>query len=296
MNAPNYTRTDLACETRPHDMPSIPGIRSRESTVHGLSISELAITDEEAARRIGKPIGRYITLSRPKLWRVSGEDYEHVRDCLAEQLRQLAADMTGRLPDADFGVLIVGLGNRDITADAIGPLTVQKLAVTRHLLAHEPRAFAAIGRCALSALSPGVLGQTGIETVELIRGAAASAEPDLVIAVDALAARACERLAATIQLCDRGIEPGAGVGNHRSPISRETVGVPVIGLGVPTVVDSSTLVYDALEQAGIGAISDDLRAVLENGRGFFVSPKESDLITNQLSTLLADAIEQAFTI
>lgn len=291
-----YSRTDLACETRPADLPAMPGVRSRETNENGIAVSDLIIADEEAARLIGKPIGRYVTLSRPKLWQVSGEDYDHFRDCLAEHLRSLAVGMTGRRPDSSFGVLVAGLGNRDITADAIGPQTAQKLAVTRHLRDREPEVFAAIGRCALSALSPGVLGQTGIETVELIRGAAENAEPDLVIAVDALAARACERLASTVQLCDRGIEPGSGVGNHRRPICRETVGVPVLGLGVPTVVDSSTLVYDALGRAGIGAISDELRAVLENGRGFFVSPKESDVITAHLSTLLAESIEQAFAV
>lgn len=291
-----YSRTDLACETRPADLPAMPGVRSRESNENGIAVSDLTIADEESARLIGKPIGRYVTLSRPKLWQVSDEDYDHFRDCLAEHLRNLAVGMTGRRPDSSFGVLVAGLGNRDITADAIGPQTAQKLAVTRHLRDREPEVFAAIGRCALSALSPGVLGQTGIETVELIRGAAENAEPDLVIAVDALAARACERLASTVQLCDRGIEPGSGVGNHRRPICRETVGVPVIGLGVPTVVDSSTLVYDALSRAGIGAISDELRAVLENGRGFFVSPKESDIITAHLSTLLAESIEQAFAV
>lgn len=291
-----YPRTDLACETLPRELPPIPGVRAEESVEEGVALSDLTILDDEAARLMGKPIGRYVTLSRAKLWHLSGEAYDHFRDLLAEKLLTLAIEMTGQRPDAHFGVLVAGLGNRDITPDAIGPQTVQKLAVTRHLRTFEPAAYTAIGRCAISALAPGVLGQTGIETVELIRGAVENAKPDLVIAVDALVARSCERLATTVQLCDRGIDPGSGIGNNRKSICRETVGAPVMALGVPTVVDSSTLVYDALSRAGIGEISDDLRAVLENGRGFFVSPKETDVITTHLSTLLADAIEHAFTI
>ena len=147
----------------------------------------------------------------------------------------------------------------------------------------------------LSALSPGVLGQTGIETLELLRGTVRSVRPDVMVVVDALAARSCERLASTVQISDTGISPGSGVGNHRAAINRETVGIPVIVLGVPTVVNSSTLVYDALEQAGIHEISPPLRHVLENGKSFFVSPKESDVITEAVSGLLSSAINTAFT-
>ena len=146
----------------------------------------------------------------------------------------------------------------------------------------------------LSAISPGVLGETGIETLELIRGAVRSVRPDLVIAVDALAARSCSRLATTVQISDSGIVPGSGIGNHRTAITMETLGVPVISVGVPTVVVSSTLVWDALREAGIDEVSSTLRAVLDNGKRFFVSPKESDLISDAVSELLAGAISEAF--
>ena len=291
-----FARTDLACEMRPSASRTMAGITSSETEQGGISISKLRIETADAARAAGRPVGCYITLSKAGMWKLSGAEYTGARDCLADHLRQMAAEMVGRPPDADLVVLVAGLGNRDMTADAIGPMTVQKLMVTRHLREQEPGVYTAIGRCALSALAPGVLGQTGIETAELVRGAAAAAGAELVIAADALAARACARLAGTVQLCSCGIEPGSGVGNHRKAICRDTVGVPVLGLGVPTVVDSSTLVYDALRQAGIGEISDSLREVLESGRGFFVSPKESDLITAGLSTLLADAIEEAFSV
>ena len=289
-------RTDLACETRPSPFPTLPGIQSEEYTEYGTNVSAINILDEQAAQQVGKPCGQYVTLSREKLWQLSGKEYRHFHRILARQIRKMAISMCGRDIDGNFGVLTVGLGNREITADAIGPQTVAKLSVTRHLRARTPALFAAIGRCNLSALAPGVLGQTGIETVELIRGAVANAHPDLVIAVDALVARSCKRLASTIQLSNRGIDPGSGIGNHRQSICSASIGAPVLALGVPTVVDSSTLVYDALAQAGIQEIGDELRTVLENRRGFFVSPKESDVITTNLSTLLADAIETAFTI
>ena len=140
-----------------------------------------------------------------------------------------------------------------------------------------------------------MLGQTGIETLELLRGAVRYVKPDLVVVIDALAARSCERLASTVQISDAGIKPGSGVGNHRAAITKEALEVPVVVLGVPTVVNSSTLVWDALHEAGIEKISDPLRRVLENGRSFFVSPKESDVITEQFSRLLANSVSVAFT-
>lgn len=296
MTDKSYSRTDLACEVTLNPPPHIGGVSVKEYTEDGITVSHMQVRSEEAARQCGLDCGHYITLSHPKLWKLSDKIYQSFCHQLARHLREIAKTMTGREPDAEFCVLIVGLGNREITPDAIGPLTADKLEVTRHLYSHAPEAFRTMGRCALAAIAPGVLGQTGIETAELIRGAVENARPDLVIAVDALAARSCERLATTVQLSDRGISPGSGIGNFRQAICTDTVGAPVLALGVPTVVDSSTLVYDALAKAKIGSVSDELRQVLENGRSFFVSPKESDVITAQLSTLLSEAISLAFTI
>ena len=207
----------------------------------------------------------------------------------------MAEALTGKELNADFEVFVAGLGNAELTADAIGPRTVHLLNATRHLREHEQYLYRIIGCCALSALAPGVLGQTGIETLELLKGAIRYVRPDMIVVVDALAARSCSRLASTVQITDAGIAPGSGVGNHRAAITRETVGVPVVVLGVPTVVNSATLVYDALHEAGIGEISPELETVLENGKSFFVCPKESDLVTEQVSRLLSDAIGMAFT-
>lgn len=262
----------------------------------GCVISRLFIRDKQAQQKYGRAGGQYVTISCGRMWEMEDEQSEQVSDVLAHELRRMTRDICGRSPDRDFGVLIAGLGNDEITADAIGPEAVRRIEVTRHLRTYLPQAYGQLGVCSISAIAPGVLGQTGIETVELIRGAVENAKPDIVIAIDALASRSVERLAATIQLSDNGIDPGSGIGNHRKAICRDTVGVPVLALGVPTVVDSATLVYDALERAGIEQVDCKLHEVLEGGREFFVSPKQSDVITKKVSTLLAGAIGKAFVL
>ena len=168
---------------------------------------------------------------------------------LAGELRGSARRITGKGVDASFGVFVAGLGNAELTADAIGPRTVRLLTATRHLREHAAGLYREAGCAALSALAPGVLGQTGIETVEILRGTVQTVRPDVMLVIDSLAARSCTRLASTVQITDTGISPGSGVGNHRAAINRATVGVPVISVGVPTVVNSATLVYDALSEA-----------------------------------------------
>ena len=185
--------------------------------------------------------------------------------------------LTKKAIDSALSVLVAGLGNAGLTADAIGPLTVEGLHVTRHLMDADQALYRSLGCSALSAIAPGVLGQTGVETLELLRGAVRAVKPDVVILIDALAARSCDRMAATVQISDVGISPGSGVGNRRAPIDRETLGVPVISIGVPTVVQSATLVWDALQSAGIQEIDERLEHVLKSGVNFFVSPKESDV-------------------
>ena len=146
----------------------------------------------------------------------------------------------------------------------------------------------------MSALAPGVLGQTGMEVAEVVAGAVRQAQTDVIVAIDALAARECDRLAATVQISNAGISPGSGIGNDRTALTRESLGVPVIALGIPTVVDSSTLVYDALRRAGVKQVSGRLAEILENGRRFYVSPKEADLITDRTSRLVARSLNRAF--
>ena len=183
-----------------------------------------------------------------------------------------------------------------MTPDAIGPATLRRMTVTRHLKGYDESLFTALGCCELAAVTPGVLGQTGMESGELVRCAVGLVKPHLVVAVDALAARSVERLSSTVQITDRGIAPGAGIGNRRMAIDADTLGCPVMGLGVPTVVDSSTLVLDILAQAGVSAetVSPALTEILESGRSFFVAPKDCDEVVELTCRLLARGLDEAF--
>ncbi|MBQ7334915.1 MAG: GPR endopeptidase [Clostridia bacterium] len=289
-----YARSDLACESACRSDRDDEGEEWRERRVGNFTVRSLRILSGEAAKRLQKPCGTYVTVECGKLNLVWGEKRRMLEHLLAGELRGMAERLTGKLPNPDFSVFVAGLGNVELTADALGPKTVSRLTATRHLRKHESGIYQKIGCSSLSALAPGVLGQTGMETLELLQSVTNCIKPDLVVVVDALAARSCERLASTIQLSDAGIEPGSGVGNHRAPITRQTLGVPVAVLGAPTVVDSATLVWDALDQAGIKEPDEALRRVLETGKSFFVSPKESDVICDRVARVFADAISLAF--
>ena len=290
-----YTRSDLACECMPKETEGIEGMRQSQKQRGDFTVSFMQIESDAASSRLQKPKGCYITVECGRINTLSEDNRIFLAHLLSEELRTMAERLTGKEPDSDFEVFVAGLGNAELTADAIGPRTIRRLNATRHLREHEQYLYRIIGCCALSALAPGVLGQTGIETLELLKGTVEHVKPDLMIVVDALAARSCARLSSTIQITDAGISPGSGVGNHRSSITKETVGVPVVVLGVPTVVNSATLVYDALQAAGIEEIDPALENVLKSGCSFFVSPKECDVVTEQVSLLFSDAISMAFT-
>ena len=281
---PAVFHTDLACES------TASPVETREERV------EIGAHPVLLTRRREADGSRSVTLSIGPITERGAGDLPALAHLLAAELTAMAEGLLGRALTPDCRILVAGLGNPAMTPDAIGPGTLRRMTVTRHLKAYDGELFAALGCCELAALSPGVLGQTGIETVELVRGAAENAAPDVIIAIDALAARSVTRLASTVQLSDAGINPGSGIGNNRRAICRDTVGVPVVALGVPTVVDSSTLVYDALERAGVDKVSRQLSEVLEQGKGFFVSPKESDVIVKKVSALLARAIGRAFSL
>lgn len=280
-----YARTDLACEA------GRPQTERREELLYPMpgreGIRVLRCREEDG--------GRYVTFFCGRITLLGEAMLSSLGTLLGTELRAMAETMLGRPVNADTRVLVAGLGNPDMTADALGPGTVRRLTATRHLRIHDTATYRALGCCELAAITPGVLGQTGIESGELVRGAVTHVKPHLLVAVDALAARSCDRLAATVQLSDGGLSPGAGVGNFRLAMDRDTLGCPVLGVGIPTVVDSATLVYDALEQAGMsGKLSPKLTDILENGRGFIVSPKDCDMITELSCRLLARAIDHAF--
>lgn len=289
-----FWRSDLAAECGADTEGE--GVRVARAEAGGCRILRVQIKTPEAAARIGKPQGRYVTVECGNIRLLDEVELERVTCALSVEIREMAERCAGRRVGSGFSVLVAGLGNDEITPDAIGPETVRRLSVTRHLRRFDTALFSTLGLCEIAAITPGVLGQTGLETVELVRGAARAASPDVVIAVDALAARSVERLAATVQLSDTGIHPGSGIGNARRALNAETLGVPVMALGVPTVVESATLVFDALTEAGLADCGDKFRKRLETGRDFFVAPKEIDLLTRAAAVLLAGAIEKAFAV
>lgn len=240
-------RTDLALEAEQlcrETGEALAGVRSRSRRQGGFAVTVTEVLDARGAAALGKPVGSYVTLELGALLRREENAFAEAAALLAGQLRALLA-----LP-AEAPVLVAGLGNRGITPDAVGPAAVDSVLVTRHLRARQPAEFAAFRP--VTAVCTGVLGTTGIESGELVRAVAAAVEPAAVIAVDALASRAPEHLGRTVQLSDTGIEPGSGVGNARLRLDRDTLGVPVLAIGVPTVVDVGALAADeALQSAGL---------------------------------------------
>ena len=282
-------QTDLACESEATHDAGKGGTAYEESEICGFRVAKLHVKDAAGETETGKKRGRYITVFTNLLCDESADRLDALAALLADEIRALAAVHLAGEPNC---VLVAGLGNREITADSIGPKTVDKLTVTRHICARDEALFRRHFRIPLCAVAPGVLGQTGIETAELVGGAAERARPDLILAVDALAARSTKRLGATVQISDSGIFPGSGIGNRREEISARTLGVPVIAVGVPTVVNSATLVYDALQSAGYDEPDARMERVLREGESFFVSPRQSDRISESVADLLADAIDR----
>ena len=294
-NTEIYRRTDLACES-PTDISNMSGVEYENEQRDGFEITKITIKDRDAARKIGRPCGTYVTVSGRSVVSINDEEARALTEILRTELSKMAEKLTNKKNDRDFKILLVGLGNSSITADAVGPLVSEKITVTRHMKDYDERLFDLMRCCEVSSIRPGVLGQTGIESAAIVRSAALAVKADAVVAVDALVAGSVERLASTIQISDTGIEPGSGIGNVRTSISKETVNVPVISVGVPTVVSSSTLVWDALclAHADISCLEKNLKTVLDNGRSFFVSPKESDIVSERMSDIIADAFEGAF--
>lgn len=233
------TRTDLALEgveqlRQGGDISRLDGVCAAEYTRHGYGVTDVRVATKQAAEAVGKPEGRYVTIDLRPYFRREEGFFARAARCLASELRTLLPGV-----GEDWPVLVAGLGNRGMTADAVGPLALESLLVTRHMVRSLPRQFR--GFTPVSALAPGVLAATGMETLELLRGAVQATGCAAVIAVDALAARSRERLCATVQLGDTGLIPGSGVGNHRKAIDKTTLGVPVVAVGVPTVIAAHLL-------------------------------------------------------
>ena len=303
-------RTDLALEARESLAEEAGALRGivAESFEAGrlVFVTKVTVQTEAGARRIGKPKGIYVTLECAQL--PHGE--EALRGEIAEVLAGQIMELLGKRP---AGVLIVGLGNRDMTADSLGPRVLAQLMITR-----GPGEDKKEGQTAVSGLVPGVLAQTGMETAEIVRGVVRETRPEAVLVIDALAAGSVHRLGTTIQLTDAGIQPGSGIGNHRSSLSRRTLGVPVIAVGVPMVVSAGAIVRDAGElmqrlareaspeeksaagtASGSGLLQDCLSEQLyermgETLAGLYVTPKDIDDTVKQISLTIAEGLNRCF--
>ena len=266
------TRTDLAVESLENfksgkNFSSLEGVAVQESERQGFSITAVAVTDEAGAKAIGKPIGRYATVDLRPYFQREQDFFRRGCRCLSIELRNLLPTHLER------GVLVAGLGNRAMTADAIGPLALENLLVTRHMVRRQPQQFRHF--TPVAAVATGVLAATGMETLEHLRGAVEILRPAAVIAIDALAACERTRLCATVQLGNTGLVPGSGVGNHRKAINADTLGVPVIAMGVPTVIEVSHLGGQREEDA------------------LFVTPRDIDAKVRELSRLIGYSITLA---
>lgn len=290
----NYIRTDLATECPPVEKnEQTDGIEIFKEELLCAGITTIRITNENGERASGKPTGTYVTVSFDKIWFADDSLFNDTARVIAKEIRKLTSCQEGDKPFEN--IMVVGLGNQYITSDAIGPQSIKGITVTRHIKSKDEALFRALKSKNVSAITPGVIGQTGIETAELIKSASENVNPDLIVVIDALASKSIDRLASTVQISDTGLSPGSGIGNKNQAINKDTIGVPVIAIGVPTMVDSSTLVYDALEKAGIEDLCDELIQILENGKRFFVTLNESDIVIASLSRLLSTAVNLAFS-
>lgn len=279
-------RTDLALEAREsfeEDDVEIRGVAVEESydEERDIRVTRVSIETENGAKAMGKPVGTYITLEAPRLSEPDEDYHREVSEKMAEYLQELMGTEKGK------SVLVVGLGNREVTPDALGPETVGNLMITRHVIREYGKA--ALGRekvHQVSGIVPGVMAQTGMETLEIVKGIVEETKPDLVVAIDALAARSSKRLNRTIQISDAGIHPGSGVGNHRNRLTKETLGIPVVALGVPTVVNAATIIYDATGNSD---------AITPNLNGMFVTPKDIDETIKRLSYTISEALNLALS-
>ena len=277
-------RTDLAMEARElwqesaGEMTALSGVEARDECRDGIPVNTVRILDQEGERALGKPRGTYVTLTVEGLAARREDIFRRAVRAVAGALWELGRE----LPPRGL-ILVVGLGNRDITPDAVGPKVHDQMLVTRHLLRQMPEQFG--GLRPVASVAAEVLGTTGVESGELVREVCDAIRPAGVVAVDALASRSLKRLCSTIQLSDTGITPGSGVGNHRMGLNRESLGVPVLAVGVPTVVDGATLAADLLGAEELPR--------LEAGRELLVTPKDIDSQVSDLARVIGYGINLA---
>lgn len=305
-------RTDLADERTDifkknnNITNEIDGIEVNVKEEGNIKITEVKVINENGASSIGKPIGNYITIDIKKLKVATDEEIENYGNTLSNELRKLIDKHSSKQDE----ILVVGLGNIYVTPDSLGPKVINEIDVTRHLLKYMPEVLEE-GTRSVSAISPGVLGTTGMETLEIVTGIVENVKPKLIIVIDALASRSMDRISSSIQLADTGIVPGAGVGNTRKELSQNTLNIPVIALGIPTVVESAVLVNDCLnlfitklqEEAKSNDYLNNLKeqdnyeeikeALIPNDYNMIVTPKEIDDLIENMKDVVARGINFA---
>jgi spore protease len=274
-------RTDLALEAKEiyseNNPGKLSGVKSDEYIDNNVRVTSVKILDDKGAKTIGKPIGEYITLEFPEFVYYDGQRIIDVSEVMAKELSKLV-DL-----EEDMTALVVGLGNWNITADAVGPKVSSKIMVSRHLKEYVPDSIDE-GVRPVCAIAPGVLGLTGMETSEIIKGIVDRIKPSIIICIDALASRKTQRVNRTIQIGNTGIAPGAGVGNRRLELSEETLGVPVIAIGIPTVVDAGTIANDTID-----LVLDSLIKSSTKGSAFYNMLKEVD--KDERQTLIREVLD-----
>ena len=302
-------RTDMADERRDiykkvNNLNDIPGIESEErEDGKNIKVSKVNVLDENGEAAIGKPKGTYITIDIKNLKFAGEEEIKISAESVAKELKELVDKHISK----EDGILIVGLGNKEVTPDALGPKVVQDIDITRHLLTYAPEILKE-GTRPVCAVSPGVLGTTGIETLEIIKGIVDNVKPKMLIVIDSLASKSIERISSTIQIADTGIVPGAGVGNKRKELSASTLGIPVIAIGVPMVVDLATITDDCLnlfitklqQEAKSNDYLNKLKeqdnyeeiknALIPNDYNMIVTPKEIDDLIENMGSVVARGI------
>ena len=285
-------RTDLADEVfenlREKKGDSHDGITFRTDFSNGIRVDTVNVTSKKAEKEAGKPCGKYVTVTTGEIWKYDRQKFEEAADVISKSLMSM-------LPEAGL-CLIVCLGNSKISADALGPLTAQNVIVSRHIKICDEKLYSSLGLGECACIVPGVMGDTGAEALELVKGTVEKLKPSCIIVIDALASRSISRLTKTVQISDSGIAPGSGVGNARHEISKRTLGVPTIAIGVPTVVEALTLSLDLLSEALCDEkeVFNFVEKKLSGNMGrFFVCAKESDKIISAMAKLIGYSINLA---
>ena len=290
-----FFRTDMAIERR--DLykkankmeEEIGGIECEEEKIDDIVITRVKITNEEGEKALAKPIGNYITIDTKKIHNIPEEKENKIIDVFSKEL----INIIDKHVKKEEEILVVGLGNLYATPDALGSKVVENVEITRHVKLYLPNAIDKNVR-SISAFTPGVLGLTGIETLEVVKGIVDNIKPKLVIAIDSLCSKNIERINKSIQICDTGIVPGGGVGNRREELSKETLNVPVIAVGVPTVLDAATIVLEALNVCEVTFDEEDIISKMKlNNFNFIVTPKEIDELIDNMSMIVSEGINKA---